>query len=67
EPDGTYRTLIRDERLVWPDTLSVGHDRHLYVVANQLNRQAAYNGGVDLRVKPYALYRFPIGSGPARR
>ncbi|MCZ9345030.1 gluconolaconase, partial [Streptomyces sp. TRM76130] len=21
EPDGTYRTLIRDERLVWPDTL----------------------------------------------
>ncbi|MFF9488199.1 L-dopachrome tautomerase-related protein [Streptomyces sp. NPDC014676] len=67
ELDGTYRTLIRDERLVWPDTLSVGHDRNLYVVANQLNRQAAYNGGVDLRVKPYALYRFPIGSGPARR
>jgi sugar lactone lactonase YvrE len=65
--DGTFRTLIRDDRLIWADTLSVGYDHHLYVVANQLNRQAAYNGGTDLRVKPYVLYRLPIGSGPARR
>ncbi|MGC0379705.1 L-dopachrome tautomerase-related protein [Streptomyces sp. SAI-229] len=64
--DGTYRTLVRDDRLVWPDTFSIGYDRHLYVVANQLNRQAAYNGGTDLRRKPYVLYRLPIGSGPAR-
>ncbi|MFC9285121.1 L-dopachrome tautomerase-related protein [Streptomyces sp. NPDC057052] len=65
--DGSFHTLVRDDRLVWADTLSVGYDRHLYVIANQLNRQAAYNGGVDLRVKPYGLYRFPVGSGPARR
>ncbi|MEU2336149.1 L-dopachrome tautomerase-related protein [Streptomyces sp. NPDC013172] len=67
DTDGTYRTLVRDDRLVWPDTFSIGYDRNLYVVANQLNRQAAYNGGTDLRRKPYVLYRLPIGSGPARR
>ncbi|MGV9355419.1 L-dopachrome tautomerase-related protein [Streptomyces misionensis] len=65
--DGTYHTLARDERLIWPDTFSIGYDRNLYVVANQLNRQAAYSGGTDLRRKPYVLYRLPIGSGPARR
>ncbi|MFQ6147085.1 L-dopachrome tautomerase-related protein [Streptomyces seoulensis] len=67
DTDGTYHTLVRDDRLIWPDTFSIGYDRNLYVVANQLNRQAAYNGGTDLRRKPYVLYRLPIGSGPARR
>ncbi|MGW4597159.1 L-dopachrome tautomerase-related protein [Streptomyces sp. NPDC004457] len=67
DTDGTYHTLVRDERLSWPDTFSIGYDHKLYVIANQLNRQAAYNGGTDLRRKPYVLYRLPIGSGPARR
>jgi sugar lactone lactonase YvrE len=65
--DGRYRTVIHDDRLVWPDTLSVGYDNCLYIVANQLNRQAVHNGGKDLRRKPYMVYRMPIGSGPARR
>ncbi|GHH88354.1 gluconolaconase [Streptomyces sulfonofaciens] len=65
--DGVYRTVVQDDRLVWPDTLCVGYDRNLYVIANQLNRQAAYTGGTDLRDRPYALYRLPIASGPARR
>ncbi|MET8647884.1 L-dopachrome tautomerase-related protein [Streptomyces sp. NPDC004675] len=65
--DGVFRTVVQDDRLLWPDTLSVGYDRNLYVMANQLNRQAAYNSGRDLRRKPYVLYRVPIGSGPARR
>ncbi|MGW2773652.1 L-dopachrome tautomerase-related protein [Streptomyces olivaceoviridis] len=67
DTDGSYHTLVQDERLSWPDTFSIGYDHKLYVVANQLNRQAAYNGGTDLRRKPYVLYRLPIGSGPARR
>ncbi|MGR6973636.1 L-dopachrome tautomerase-related protein [Streptomyces cynarae] len=67
DTDGTYRTLVCDDRLIWPDTFSIGYDHKLYVVANQLNRQAGYNGGTDLRRKPYVLYRLPIGSGPARR
>jgi len=30
------------------------------VIANQLHRQAGFNGGKDLRVKPYRLLRVKI-------
>ncbi|MFS0699021.1 L-dopachrome tautomerase-related protein [Cellulomonas sp. 179-A 4D5 NHS] len=65
-PDGSYETLVHDPRLLWPDTMSVAADGHLYVTANQLHRQATYQRGEDLRTKPYALFRTPIDAGPVR-
>lgn len=65
-PDGTTETLVHDPRVLWPDTLSVAADGHLYFTANQLHRQARYNGGKDLRQKPYVLFRTPIDAGPVR-
>jgi sugar lactone lactonase YvrE len=65
-PDGTFETVVHDPRLLWPDTLSVAQDGHLYVTANQLHRQPDYQGGEDRRVKPYALFRTPIDAGPVR-
>src|SRR5690606_5221890 len=44
-PDGEMQTLVHDERLLWPDTMSVARDGHLYVTANQLHRQAKYQDG----------------------
>ncbi|WP_337061020.1 L-dopachrome tautomerase-related protein [Kineococcus sp. G2] len=64
-PDGSFETVVHDPRLLWPDTLSVT-DGYLYVTANQLHRQANYQGGQDLRSKPYALFRTPIDAGPVR-
>jgi sugar lactone lactonase YvrE len=64
-PDGTFETVAHDPRLLWPDTMSVA-DGYLYVTANQLHRQAQYQGGKDLRDKPYHLFRVPIDSGPVR-
>lgn len=64
-PDGTYEGLVHHPRLLWPDTLSVAADRHLYVTANQLHRQAPYQGQ-DERRPPYALFRTPIDAGPVR-
>ncbi|MGC1213087.1 MAG: L-dopachrome tautomerase-related protein [Micromonospora sp.] len=63
-PDGEYETVVHDPRLLWPDTLSVATDGHLYVTANQVHRQARYQGGQDLRRKPYALFRVRIDAGP---
>ncbi|MFJ6164214.1 L-dopachrome tautomerase-related protein [Micromonospora orduensis] len=63
-PDGGYETLVHDPRLLWPDTMSVATDGYLYVTANQLHRQAQYQGGQDLRRKPYALFRTRIDAGP---
>ncbi|SDP05824.1 Sugar lactone lactonase YvrE [Ralstonia sp. 25mfcol4.1] len=62
---GRWTTLVQDARLLWPDTLSVGADGYLYVTANQLHRQAGFQGGEDKREKPYALYRMHIGAKPA--
>jgi sugar lactone lactonase YvrE len=65
-PDGTWETVVHDARLLWPDTMSVAADGHLYVTANQLYRQARYRGGADQRRKPYVLFRTPIDAGPVR-
>ncbi|MGC5333660.1 L-dopachrome tautomerase-related protein [Micromonospora sp. DT62] len=65
-PDGGYETVAHDPRLLWPDTMSVASDGHLYVTANQLHRQAKYQRGQDLRRKPYALFRVRIDAGPVR-
>lgn len=62
--DGEYETVVHDPRLLWPDTMSVAVDGHLYVTANQLHRQANYQRGQDLRRKPYALFRTRIDAGP---
>jgi sugar lactone lactonase YvrE len=63
-PDGSWHTVVHDDRLLWPDTMSVAADGYLYVTANQLYRQPKYTGGTDLRRKPYSLFRTQIGAGP---
>ncbi len=63
-PDRIWETVAHDPRLLWPDTLSIAADGHLYVTANQLQRQKNYQGGRDLRRKPYTLFRIRIDAGP---
>lgn len=65
-PNGTYRTLAQGSDLIWVDTLSVASDRHLYAIANQLNRLSPFHEGKDLRRKPYLLVRLSIDAGPVR-
>ncbi|WP_249781072.1 major royal jelly family protein [Bradyrhizobium sp. dw_78] len=62
--DGEWVTIAHDPRILWPDTLSVGPDGYLYFTSNQLQRQAQFHEGKDLRVKPYSLFRVKIDAGP---
>ncbi len=62
--DGVWETLAHDARLLWPDTLSLATDGHLYVTANQLHRQGRYHGGEDLRERPYSLFRLRVDATP---
>lgn len=62
--DKKWETLVYDSRLLWPDTLSLATDGYLYVTANQLHRQARYNRGKDLRVKPFTLFRIQVNAQP---
>ena len=63
-PNSLYETVVRDPRLLWPDTLSVANDGYLYIMSNQLHRQKGFNYGKDLRVKPYSLFRVKIDGTP---
>lgn len=62
--EGRWETIAQDPRIIWPDTLSVGTDGYLYFTANQLNRQAGFHEGKDLRRQPYQILRLKIGAGP---
>ncbi len=63
-PNGTYATVVSDPRMIWPDSMAIGTDGSLYFTANQLNRQARFHDGHDLREKPYVIFRTPLGSRP---
>ena len=56
-PDGRLTTLVEDERLLWPDSLSFGEPGWLYIAVNQLNRSPPLNGGVDGGQLPYRIMR----------
>lgn len=63
-PQGQYETLVHDQRLLWPDTLSLATNGYLYVTASQLHRQARFHEGRDLRQKPYGLFRVRVDAQP---
>ena len=63
-PNGTYETLVNDDRVLWPDTLSLARNGYLYFTANQLHRQAQYQNGKDLRQKPYSLFHLGVNAQP---
>jgi len=57
---GEIETLVHDPRVLWPDTLSLAEDGYLYFTANQIERQAVFQNGRDLRQKPYVLFRVKV-------
>jgi len=64
-PDGEMDTILHSPHLLWPDTFTIGYDKYLYVIVNQLHRQARYHYGKDIREKPYSLFRIFINELPA--
>lgn len=61
---GIYETIVKDPRLLWPDTLSISANGYLYITSNQLHRQPGFNEGRDQRVRPFGLFRIKIDDGP---
>ena len=64
-PDGEMDTIVHSPHLLWPDTFTIGCDKYLYVIVNQLHRQARYQYGKDIREKPYSLFRIFINELPS--
>jgi hypothetical protein len=61
--DGLTYPFVRDQRMLWPDSASVGGDGYIYVNVNQLYFQPLWNEGVDLREWPGAVLRFKLPDG----
>jgi len=59
-PEGKVETLVKDERLIWPDSLGVGSDGYLYLTCAQINRRPGYNGGEDKVEYPYRAFRVKL-------
>jgi sugar lactone lactonase YvrE len=64
--NGEIETLVQDARVLWPDTLSLAADGYLYFTANQVERQAVFHDGQDLRQKPYVLFRVKVDGARIR-
>lgn len=60
--DGRLETLVEDERLSWPDALSFGEPRWLYIAVNQLHRAPQLNSGVEAANPPYRIMRVYAGT-----
>jgi sugar lactone lactonase YvrE len=64
DADGAFRTIVSSPEILWPDSLSLAHDGHLYFTANQLQRSPRFHGGEDRRQKPYLLLRVAVDGRP---
>jgi sugar lactone lactonase YvrE len=52
--------LIKDDRLIWPDSYQVTGNGYLYVSCSQIQKQPEYNDGVNKRTSPYTIYRIKL-------
>ncbi|RDC66123.1 hypothetical protein AHMF7616_04754 [Adhaeribacter pallidiroseus] len=59
-PDLEMKTIMKDDRLIWPDSYSLSTDGHLYISCSQINKQPDYNEGKNQRTLPYTIYRMPL-------
>jgi sugar lactone lactonase YvrE len=58
--------FVRDPRILWPDSASIGADGYFYMNINQLPYQPSWNNGVDLRVFPGAILRAKLPNGAGK-
>ena len=64
KPNGTIDKVVHDTRLVWPDSLWIGHDGYLYVTSSQFNQRATFNKGTDKRTSSYQIFRYKVNATP---
>jgi sugar lactone lactonase YvrE len=58
EPDGRLHTLLKDERLRWPDGLAFGPDGWLYVSCSALDQVIGRSAAEIRAAAPYQIFRF---------
>ncbi len=57
---GNTQRLVQDDRLLWPDAMSIGSDGYLYIPAPQLRLLPKLNDGVDRTRGDFTVYRVKL-------
>ena len=55
-------TIVKDSRLIWPDSYAISSDGYLYISCSQINLEPDFNGGTGKRTTPYTIYRIKLPS-----
>lgn len=58
--EGRLSTLIKDDKIDWPDNVRIGPDGWLYIAINQLHKSPAFTGGDEKSTPPYYILRVKI-------
>ncbi|KAM3509521.1 hypothetical protein MY11210_006292 [Beauveria gryllotalpidicola] len=61
--NSSVQTFVRDPRINWVDTLSVGWDGFLYFTINQVHLMPSFYPGTDRRQHPYVLFKVQLPAG----
>ena len=59
-PTGELKPLYRDDRISWPDNVSIDGQGWIYMTVNQLHKAPAFTGGADEGEPPYFIYRIRL-------
>jgi sugar lactone lactonase YvrE len=59
-PDGKLHQLVKDSRIIWPDSMGVSPDGYLYFSCSQMNRLPKFNHGEDKTEYPYRVYKVKL-------
>ena len=57
-PSGELQTVVRSDKLEWPDSFAIGPDGAFYVTISQIHKMPQYNNGVSTRTEPYQVFSF---------
>jgi hypothetical protein len=58
------KPYVRDPRIIWPDSASIGFDGYIYFNINQLPYQPDWNNGIDGRLHPGLILRCKLPDEP---
>ncbi len=50
-------TIVKDDRIQWPDSMAISPDDYLYFTASQIHLMPRFNFGKDKRLLPYKFFK----------
>ena len=53
-------TIVRDDRIQWPDSMDISPDDYLYFTASQIHRMPQFNNGKDERILPFKFFKISL-------